>query len=176
MSDDILPQEVKVQLQTLDREYEEEEWTRKGYLKHQQMLLEPYTEVLKEWETHHLSEVEQQRQLIANGSEVLHEEGLEQSETEELGGGGGSRRDGRDVAKASKTHKDGQDGLSPPAEEVMEDGTDPPPPTGRRLLSWVRRYCTLQLQLTVCAHICVSCVHCIGVPSIMGAIRGEGGG
>ena len=159
MGNNVLPLEVKAQLQALDQEYKDGEWTRKGFMKHQHMLLEPYTDVLKEWKTQHQREVEQQRQLSANSSEMLSEKGLEQSESVEARGGGGGE-DGGGVSKGREAYNESQGNLSPPSEGGMEDGTHNPPPPGRKLLSWraVVSVCACSSECVLCVCVRVVCV------------------
>ena len=49
VSDDVLPLSAKIKLKALTKEYEEGDWTLKGYSKHKYEILHPYLDQLKEW-------------------------------------------------------------------------------------------------------------------------------
>ena len=53
VSDDVLPKSTKEQLEILENEYTEGDWTDKGYVKHKYILLEPYLDALDGWRREH---------------------------------------------------------------------------------------------------------------------------
>ena len=181
VSDDVLPLPAKIKLEALTKEYEEGDWTLKGYSKHKYRILHPYLEQLKEWaETRPTEEDPPSEspsaiaddQTVANNSNStkppLVEDPVETAgnadvtipptnsrgppEVERADGVGRNTTDDKEVNPVSQT---------PDVVGGDQKSQDDPVPPGRKLLSIpeVRRYACIIGHISFIYCTCLFTVH-----------------